>query len=806
MIKKKLFKYGSVFMCAAVLACSLGAYASYGNDKTFTKDAVSETAYTGVDSESIISEAISSQLANSRNAVSSTTNSKEETVYVFANAKGAQDHVLVSEKLKNVTGLTSISDVSKLKNITNVSGDETMSSGAGDSLTWAADGKSITYQGTTTQAAPVTMKVTYYLDGKEITPESLAGKSGRVTIRYGYTNNEKKTVTIDGKQYTVAVPFTMITGMALPTDKFSNIEVTNGKISELSDSSVVLGITMPGLKDSLSLKFDGEALDMDIPEYFEVSADVTDFELDMSMSVATSNLLTDVNVDDISIDSLKSKMNDLQTAADQLTEGTATLQEGTQTLADNVPALQDGTSQLAGGLSQLTDQVPALTSGISQLDEGAGSLSTGVNAYADGVGSAAAGAVTLDNGSEELAQGINALADTFKNQIVGGVSEAYEGSGQLSAGIDKLSSNLNSSFDSVKQEAAGYKANKAVLDTAAALEKQIGGAKPDALGGATVNQALGQLNQLLPITAYDDLKSLDITNESAVTTLIGKYTQAYAIAAGIENSTDTASSQYKLVAGINAVLEQYHKKNSSIPDKLSNIYLAEMGLLTKTISNQSIAGALNEVYTKTTTTTDAQTGLTLGESLAALSEGAKKLNTGLETLKAGIGDFNFTELPKTDTVCSALYKLKAGSAQLAGGTTTLNQGLAKLNSNSEALKSGATQLKAGTSQLSSGAASLAEGAVKLSDGANQLNEAAVTLGNGVSQLNEGAVTLKDGMAEFNETGIKALTSLVGTDADTAVATLKAVVKAGQGYQSFAGKTDDMEGSVTFIYKTEGITK
>ena len=50
------------------------------------------------------------------------------------------------------------------------------------------------------------MKVTYKLDGKEIKPEDLAGKSGKVTIHFDYTNNQKKTVTINGKKQTVAVP------------------------------------------------------------------------------------------------------------------------------------------------------------------------------------------------------------------------------------------------------------------------------------------------------------------------------------------------------------------------------------------------------------------------------------------------------------------------------------------------------------------------------------------------------------------------------------------------------------------------
>ena len=82
---------------------------------------------------------------------------------------------------------------------------------------------------------------------------------------FDYTNNAKKTITVNGKTKTVYVPFTMVTGMLLPSDKFSNIEVTNGKITEVNDSNVVFGITMPGLKDSLDMKFDNEKLDLDVP-------------------------------------------------------------------------------------------------------------------------------------------------------------------------------------------------------------------------------------------------------------------------------------------------------------------------------------------------------------------------------------------------------------------------------------------------------------------------------------------------------------------------------------------------------------
>ena len=48
--------------------------------------------------------------------------------------------------------------------------------------------------------------------------------------------------------------------------------------------------------------------------------------------------------------------------------------------------------------------------------------------------------------------------------------------------------------------------------------------------------------------------------------------------------------------------------------------------------------------------------------------------------------------------------------------------------------------------------------------------------------------------------------MLGVDAPEITETLKKVTELGKNYQSFAGKADDTEGTVTFIYKTNGITK
>ena len=153
--------------------------------------------------------------------------SKEETVYVNANADGSEDQITVSNWLKNAGTEKNLQDESELKDIKNVKGDEEFTQ-SGNKLTWQTDGEDIYYQGTTTKEPPVSVKFTYYLDGKEIKPDDLAGKSGKLKIKVDYTNNTKTTVDINGKKETMYTPFVLMTGMILPQDTFSNVKIDNG--------------------------------------------------------------------------------------------------------------------------------------------------------------------------------------------------------------------------------------------------------------------------------------------------------------------------------------------------------------------------------------------------------------------------------------------------------------------------------------------------------------------------------------------------------------------------------------------------
>lgn len=181
---------------------------------------------------------------------------KSETVYAKANADGTVTETTVEAVLKACDGAT-IPDVAALRDIINKEGDEEYTTGADNALTWQNSGSAITYEGKSDAALPVTTRVTYYLNGVETAPDDLAGQSGRVRIRFDYTNHTRETVTVDGQEYTVSVPFTAITAVILDGDKFSNIEADNGKVMELDGQTAVLGTVMPGLADGAQELYDG---------------------------------------------------------------------------------------------------------------------------------------------------------------------------------------------------------------------------------------------------------------------------------------------------------------------------------------------------------------------------------------------------------------------------------------------------------------------------------------------------------------------------------------------------------------------
>ena len=322
----------------------------------------------------------------------SDTTAKEETVYVLADASGQAEKVIVSDWLRNGEKADEMKDQSSLRDIENVKGDE-KASADGENLTWPTAGHDIFYQGTTDKESPIRVSVRYRLDGKDISPQDLSGKDGRVTIRFDYENKLWETRLINGKNERLAVPFAAVTGLILDVDHFQNVQVTNGKYENMGEQIVAFGLAFPGLSESLNME------ELDIPDYVEISADVTDFSLAGSVTMISADLLKHVDTSTLDISSLKDGLQKLR-------EGSSSLLDGSGQLYDGLAELQKQSAALVEGVALLSSGTQQLQSGLDTADGGAATIHAGAAQISEGLGELTGNSAALNAGAQQIFQSV----------------------------------------------------------------------------------------------------------------------------------------------------------------------------------------------------------------------------------------------------------------------------------------------------------------------------------------------------------------------------------------------------------------
>ena len=587
---------------------------------------------------------------------------KDETVYVFAKANGDVDNILVNETLKNRDKSATIEDTTDLKDIVNVKGDETFTQN-GNKITWDAAGNEISYQGTTDRQLPVSVKATYYLDGNEISPEDLAGKSGKVKIRLDYTSNETVTKDVNGKDEDISVPFVAVSGMVLG-DNFTNIQVTNGKYLAQGESNIVVGYAVPGLDSGV--KDAAKDLDTEIPDYVEVSADVTDFSLDMTVTMLVNGSEMDysgdldlTDLDDLT-EALSSAGNQLADGSGELSDGAGQVSEGAGTLASKMGDLTTGAGSLKAGMETLSSSSGDLASGVAVIDQSAQSIANGINTLDTAVNTKMTAeeqaAVAQQAGTQVAAQ--LAKGTDMYNAIYNGAVSAYQ-------------NNMTSASD---QLYASY--TTADPDTGVSLLEQM--------QGAILAQGASAAAKTAAQEAYNNAK---------------------------DNGLDEASAQAAMATAFGSAYMSY----ANNPDNVAN-------------AKAAAEKALKDLAAKTTSGIAAQGADSIGNSVvaactqAASTAAGQAAVQGAETAKATIAS-------QIEATQANGYSLVSGANALAKGTSTLAGSVPALKDGISQLVNGANALASGAGQLKNGASTLADGASQVAEGAGTLNESLVSLNN-----------------------------------------------------------------------------
>ena len=586
---------------------------------------------------------------------------KDETVYVFAKANGDVDNILVNETLKNRDKSDKIEDTTDLKDIVNVKGDETFTQN-GNKITWDAAGNEISYQGTTDKQLPVSVKATYYLDGNEISPEDLAGKSGKVKIRLDYTSNETVTKDVNGKDEDISVPFVAVSGMVLG-DNFTNIQVTNGKYLAQGESNIVVGYAVPGLDSGV--KDAAKDLDTEIPDYVEVSADVTDFSLDMTVTMLVNGSEMDYTGD---LD-----LTDL----DDLTEALSSA--GNQ--------LADGSGELSDGAGQVSEGAGTLASKMGDLTTGAGSLKAGMETLSSSSGDLASGVAVIDQSAQSIANGINTL-DTAVNTNMTAEEQAAVAQQAGTAAASAVEAQF--ATDSQTYAAIAAQAAQSFTSTMTADEKV-----------AAIKQALLNEKDQVYTPMYQAAFSAGVVQaiQEATSSITDEATKATTIAAVYTAAMTPGSSVYNKIASGAA-----SDVDASL-GKIAKQVLQGVAASGADAMGKSVADACKSAATQA----------------ASQAAGAAAVQ-GAETAKATIAS-------QIEATQANGYSLVSGANALAKGTSTLAGSVPALKDGIGQLVNGANALASGAGQLKNGASTLADGASQVADGAGTLNESLVSLNN-----------------------------------------------------------------------------
>ena len=587
-------------------------------------------------------------------------NTKHERVYIVAATDGTVKSVTDNIRLENADGLDEIVDRTLLTAIQNVGGKEAFTLD-GETLTWQAQGKDITYEGTSDKTPAILPVVTLTLDGEAITAEALKNKAGDAVLTVAYQTNEP-------------LPALAVTVLPLPEEGITDLRLENAAALTVLGRQVLVGWAVPGMDEELKL-----------PTSFSAAFHADHAELNWLLTLTTSDPIDAAckELDDridmdphTELDEAKALLTALQSGE--------TLPETSGKTKDIVPKI----NELNDGLTQLNDGAETLANGAAQLSDGASALKDGAAQLNTGAAELAAGALTLSTGAAD-AEGGAASLDTGLATIIANNEALNNGAQTIFAAI--LSS-ANAQLSASGLDAAGIEIPELTAENYAAV----------------LDAVLLQLNP----------ETLRASAQAQVETTVRA--QVEANADQVRSAVETAVQDKVLAAvlqsaGQNMTLEQYAQAVQAglvSSEQAAAITAAvEQQMATEEVKAQIDAAVQQQIEQLIQDNTAAY--LSSDETIAAQLSAAQAAYESLTALKA--------QLDQINTFVTGLKTYTDGVSQAAAGASQLHTGLTQLNAGAATLSTGAAALSTGAASLSEGADSLYDGTVELKDGAAALH-------------------------------------------------------------------------------------
>lgn len=554
---------------------------------------------------------------------------KDETVYSKMDSNGKNYKTIVSTHIKNTENADLINDLSDLLNVKNTSGDETYTQD-GNKFVWNANKNDIYYQGESSKELPIECNVKYELDGKELSANEIAGKSGKVKITLQYTNKEERTVDINGKKVKMYVPFVVVAGTIIENENARNIEVSSGKVVDDGSKTVIVGMAMPGLQESLGLSDD----EVEIPSNVEITMDATNFETSSIMSYVTPKVLEedDLKVFD-NLDEIYGKVNTLQTSMNQIQDGANTLKDGTTQLATGANTLKDGVTTAYNGAQTISSEVAKSTQSLKN-DK-----------------SEALDSKTLESIKKQAAES-SKLTDEQKAQIKAQAQTSAVLTDEQKAQIKAQAAQRAKLTEGQKAEITALAKQGAVL-----TEKQKAQITEKAKDGAQLTEAQ---------------KTAIITNAQANYPAITEAEKTLLIVTAQNTATQTA---------VNTALAT--AENTAKQTAVATALNVAQQVATQTAETTAVETA-QQIATQTAVTTALTTAQSTAETTAMQTSTTVAKQVGNQAKKT----FTNQVVSQMNTLGNGLNQLTSGLSELNNGATTLANGTNQVNDGATTLADG----------------------------------------------------------------------------------------------------------------------
>lgn len=468
---------------------------------------------------------------------------KHERVFIVADPEGNVKTLTDNIRLENGDMLEELIDRTMLTNIENVDGDETFTLD-GETLTWKANGKDITYQGTSDKLPAILPAVKITLDGQEVTARQLKDMTGEAVLTVSYQMNQQ-------------VPAIAVSLLPLPQTGVSDLKLTNATMLNEMGMQVLVGWAVPGVDAKVGIA---------LPETFTASFHADHVDLNWMMTVTTSDPIDSV------FQRVDGKIDlDAHKVLDELTALLTAVKEG-QTL----PVLEnEKANELVAKLNELNDGIAQLNDGAVQLADGSKQLADGASALSDGMSQAAEGTAALNAGLGQLTDNnelLNSGASQIFDAILATANEQLAASGLDQAGItlpaltqENYAEQLDGALEKLSPEAVDEMVNRKVLEIvlekakmnmtveeyeAAVAEKKINVVQQGVIKGfEQAARASEEVQQKMALaqTAYDSLKGLkdQLDQLSQFVSGVKAYTDGVAQAATGSDQLNAGMAQLK---------------------------------------------------------------------------------------------------------------------------------------------------------------------------------------------------------------------------------------------------------------------